>query len=112
MMCCGLGLVPLAETAWATPKGRAISLAVAPILLLAAALATGYTEMEELNKMVDCVGSCACTRGYVVGAVALWVLAIQHVMKGPAAPALPKGEAVAAPPMELDSKGKVAAKAA
>ena len=113
MMCCGLGLVPLAESALSTPKGRATSLALAPFLLLACALAAGYTEMAELTKMAECVGSCQCARGYAVGAVALWVLGIQYLLKSGEAPTLPKGETAAtSPPVELDSKGKVAAKAA
>ena len=81
MACAGFGLLPLAERAVSTPKGRAATFALAPLLLLAAALAFGYTDMTEVTKSFDCVMSCSCARSYAIGAVALWALGIQHFLK-------------------------------
>ena len=81
MACAGFGLLPLAERAVSTPKGRAVTFALAPLLLLGAALAFGYTSIAEVTKSIDCVMSCSCARSYAIGAVALWALGIQHFLK-------------------------------
>ena len=110
--CWGAGLcalAPLASKAMETPKGRATLVALAPLLLLGLALATGLTEFGEVAKTAECLVSCSSMRGYLFGGVAVWLIGIQRCLKSATPPKTDVATPVAPP---LDTKGKLAAKAA
>ena len=116
--CCWAGalcaVAPLAQRLSSTPTGKAALVFLAPFLCVAMALAVGAVEYEQLSNTWSCVYNCACTRSYAIGALALWLLAMQAALRS-GAKAPPKSDkAAAAPPPvpELDANGKVAAKAA
>ena len=105
-------VVPLVHNLYSSPAGKAALVALAPFLLCAAAIAFGAVELEQVTEKVSCVMSCQCARSYAIGGVLLWIGAMQAALKS-GTKSLPKSDESISPPMpELDSKGKVAAKAA
>ena len=114
--CCWAGalcaVAPLAQRLTATPTGKATLVFLAPFMAVAAALAVGAVQFDQLAEKASCVASCSCLRSYAIGAAALWLLAMQAALKsGVKMP--PKSDEQSAPPVPaIDASGKVAAKAA
>ena len=111
-LCLAPAAAPLVKTMCSSPKGKAALIALAPVLLLGAALLMGAVQWEDVAKKASCVMECDCARSYAIGFGLVWLLAISSALKSGPAP-LPK-DAVVPPPVPeiVDAKGKVAAKAA
>ena len=110
MMAPLVALVPLVEKACASPYGRAATVALAPFLLLAAAVAGGYVEAAKVQEMAGCVASCECARSWAIGGAFLYFMAIKQCLKTGTVPK--EGEKEKLPPVAGKIDGKPAAKAA
>ena len=116
-MCSGLALcavAPALESLVATPLRRAAAAALVPFVLLALAVAMEYTSVEQVSEKANCVMSCSEMRGYAIGGVVLYLLAIKAAYnhKSPTLPKEVEGSEKPVPPVGKKAEGKLAAKAA